>query len=82
MQSVYSTAPADLSIVGLWKMADRIKVTADAYITFLKEHQELRLKKERITFKKTIIFMQYNSRSHAAHKTTGYLQRLGFCELR
>ena len=66
-------------IVGLWRVPDGTKITADAYIAFLKEHLESWLKKQRITFRRTIIFMQDNAPSHSAHKTTEYLQKLGFC---
>ena len=68
-------------MVGPWKLPDGIKMTADAYITFLREHLEPCLKKQRISFKRIMIFMQDNVPSHAGHKTTEYLPKLGFCGL-
>lgn len=54
------------------------KISADAYIPFLKVHLESWLKKQRNTFRRTIEFMQYNVLSCSSHKTTEYLQKLGF----
>ena len=66
-------------MVGPWRVPDGTEITADAYIAFLKEYLESWLKRHKITFRRTIIFMQDNAPSHSAHKTTEYLQTLGFC---
>ena len=67
-------------MVCLWEFLNGIKVTADVYIVFLRKHLEPLLQKQRITFKRTIIFIQDNGPSHAVYKTIEYLQQLGFCE--
>lgn len=64
-------------LVGPWKVPGGVKMTADAYISFLKDHLQPWLKRQRVTFRRSIIFMQDNVPSHAAKKTTEYLQQLG-----
>ena len=67
-------------MVGLWKVPDSMKITADAYIVFLKEHLEFWKKKtQRITFRKTTVFMQDNVPPYATHKAMEYQQKLDFC---
>lgn len=66
-------------MVGPWKVPDGVKMTADNYIAFLREHFEPWFKKQRVAFKRTMIFMQDNAPSHSAKKTIEYLQQLGFC---
>jgi len=51
-------------MVGPWRVPEGTKITADAYIAFLKEHLESWLKRQRITFRRTIIFLQDNAPSH------------------
>lgn len=58
-------------MVGLWKVPDSVKMTADAYIAFLRESLELWLKKQRITLKATIIFTKDTALSHTVKKTRG-----------
>lgn len=70
------------TLVGPWRVPDGVKMTAVAYINFLKEHLEPWLKKQRVTFRRNIVFMQDNAPSHAAHTTTEYLQQLGFTGVR
>lgn len=60
-------------MVDLLRMPDGMKITTDAYIAFLKEHLESWLKKQGITFRRTIVFMQDNAPLHLAHKTNEYL---------
>ena len=55
------------------KMSDGIRMITVAYIAFLREHLETLLKKQRIIFRRTIIFKQDNALSHAAHKTMEHL---------
>ena len=57
-------------------------MTANTYINFLKDNLELWLKKQKVTFRRSIIFMQDNAPSHAAKKTSEYLQQLGFTGIR
>ena len=54
------------------KVSDSIKMTADAHIALLK-YLEPWLK-NRITFWRTIMFMQDNAPLHAVHKTSVYIQ--------
>ena len=65
-------------MVGPWTVPDVMKITADAYIAFLKEHLKSWLKKQ-ITFRKTTIFMQDNAPLNSVHKTMEYPKKLGFC---
>lgn len=66
------------TLVGPWRVPDGVKMTADAYIAFMKEHLEPWMKRQRVAFRRAIVFMQDNAPSHAAHKTTEYLKQLGF----
>ena len=66
-------------MVGLWTVPDGTKITADVYIAFLSEYLESLLKRQKITFRRTILFMRKNAPSHSVHKTTEYLQKFGFC---
>lgn len=46
---------------------------------YIRDNLETLLKKQGITFRRNIIFMQDNACSHAGHKTTECLQQLCFC---
>ena len=58
------------TFVGPWKVPEGVKMTANTYINFLKDNLELWLKKQKLTFRRSIIFMQDNAPSHAAKKTS------------
>ena len=66
-------------MVGSWKVSNGIKITADAYIVFLRERLERCLKKQRLSFRRTIIFLKDNFPLHEPHKTSEHQQQLGFC---
>ena len=57
---------------------DGVKITADAHIAFLKEHLQPWRKRQRITFKRSIMFMHNNASSHSPKKTTQNLKLMGF----
>lgn len=58
-------------MVGRRRVPDSIKITADAYIVFLKEHLESWLKKSKNSLS-NIVFLQDNASRHSAYKTTEY----------
>ena len=66
-------------LVGPWRVPEGVKMTAATYIAFLQQNFEPWFKKQKVTFKRMMILMQDNAPSHAAKKTTAYLQQLGFC---
>ena len=61
-----------------WSVSEEIQITAETYIAILKEHLEPWFKRPRITFRRTMLFMQDTDPSHSAKKTSEYLQKLGF----
>ena len=61
-----------------WRVSEEIQITAETYIAILKEHLETWVKRQRIAFRRTIMFMQDNAPYHSAKKTSEYLQQLGF----
>ena len=66
-------------IVGPWRVSEGIQTTAETYIAFLKEHLDPWFKRQRITHRRTMMFMQTNATAyHSAKKTCEYLQLLGF----
>lgn len=65
-------------MVGPWKVPDGVKMTSLAYIDFLKDNFQPWFKKQKLSFKRSLVFMQDNAPSHAAKKTIEYLQQSGF----
>ena len=61
-----------------WRVSEEKQITAETYIPILKEHLEPWFKLPRITFRRTMMFMQDNAPSLPAKKTSEYLQQLGF----
>ena len=51
-------------MVGPWEVLGSIKMTINAYLTFLSKHVDPWSKKQRITFRITAIFMQDNFPLH------------------
>ena len=61
-------------MVGPWRDSEGTQIAAEKYTALLKEHQEPWFKRQRITFRKTMMFMQDNAAS------AGFLGgRLGNC---
>ena len=65
-------------LVGPWRVPEGVKMTAETYIAFLQQNFESWFKKQKVTFKRTMILMRDNATSHAARKRL-YLQQLGLC---
>ena len=63
-------------LVGLFKVADRVKMTAKLYIDFIKEHLEPCYNKKNLSFRKKLIFIHGNALLQAAKVTTEYLERV------
>jgi hypothetical protein len=61
-------------LVGPFRVADGVKMTAKLYIDFIKEHLVPWHKKQNLSFRKKMVFMHDNAPSHAARITTEYLQ--------
>ena len=61
-------------LVGPFRVADGVKMTAKLYIDFIKEHLVPWHKKKNLSFRRKIVFMHDNAPSHAARLTTEYLQ--------
>ena len=61
-----------------WRVSEEIQITAETYIAILKEHLGPWFKRQRITFRRTMMFMQDNAPYHSAKSTSEYLQQLGF----
>ena len=61
-------------LVGPFRVADGVKMTAKLYIDFIKEHLVPWHKKKNLSFRKKMVFMHDNAPSHAARLTTEYLQ--------
>ena len=62
-------------LIGPFRVAEGVKMTAKFYIDFLKEHLVPWHKKRTLTFRKNMVFMNDNAPSHAARLTTEYLER-------
>lgn len=60
-------------LVGPFRVADGVKMTAKLYIEFIKEHLVAWHKKKILAFRKNMVFMHDNAPSHAARITTEYL---------
>ena len=65
----------DNELVGPFRVADGVKMTAKLYIVFIKEHLEPLHKKKDLSFRKKMIFIHDNAPSHAAKVITEYLER-------
>ena len=63
-------------LVGPFRVADGVKITAKLYIDFIKEHLEPWYKKKNLSFRKKIVFMHDNAPSHSARIATEYLERV------
>ena len=62
-------------IVGLFRVKDGVKITAETYTAFLKEFLLPWYKKKSLSFRKKMIFMQDNAPSHAARLTLDFLKK-------
>ena len=60
-------------LVGPFRVADGVKMSAKLYIDFIKEHL-VPWHKKNLSFRKRMVFMHDNGPSHAARLTTEYLQ--------
>ena len=68
-------------LVGPFRVPDRVKLTAVAYIVFLKQNVLPWFKKKRLSFKKKMVFMHDKAPSHDAKFTSDFLATVSFkCE--
>ena len=66
-----------VGIIGsFWKLIDDFRIDEDAYIAFIREHIENRLKRKALISGES--FMQDNAPSHATHKATECQQAFDF----
>ena len=61
--------------MGLFRVKDGVKITAETYTAFLKEFLLPWYEKKSLSFRKKMIFMQDNAPSHAAHLTLDFLKK-------
>ena len=66
-------------LVGPFRVADGVKMTAKLYIDFIKEHLVPWHKKKNLSFRKKMVFMHDNAPSHAARLSTEFFAEC-FCE--
>ena len=60
-------------LVGPFEVADGVKMSAEDYIDFLKEHL---VSWKKIAFRKSMVFVHDNAPSHAARLATEYLNNV------
>ena len=65
----------DDEVVGPFRVKDGVKMTAEMYVSFLKEFLQPWYKKKSVSFRRNMIFMQDNAPSHAARFTTDFLKK-------
>ena len=66
-------------LVGPWRVPEGVTMTAETCTAFLPHNFKTWFKKQKVTFKRMMILMKDTAPSHAAKKTTVYLQQLGLC---
>lgn len=66
----------DNELVGPFRVADGVKMTALIYIDFLKKNLVPWHKKKILAFRKSMVFMHDNAPSHAARLTTNYVKSI------
>ena len=59
-------------------MPDGVKMNSATYADFLKQNLVPWYRRQRVAFRRKIIFMQDNAPSHAVRFTIAYLQKVGF----
>ena len=68
-------------LVGPFHVPDGVKLTAVAYIDFLKQNVYTWFEKKPLSFRKNIVFLHDNAKSHSAKLTAYFLATVGFkCE--
>ena len=65
-------------MVGPWRVPEGVKMIAETYIVFFKDHLKPWFKRQRITFKRTMMFIQGNAPSLSALKTSEHLPTVVF----
>ena len=55
----------DGTMIRRWRVSEGVNMTAETRITFLKECLELWFKRQRITLRRTMMFIQYNALSRS-----------------
>lgn len=65
-------------MVGPFRVPEGVKMNAATYANFLKQNFVPWYRKQRVAFRRKIIFMQDNAPSHAARFTIAYLRGVGF----
>ena len=74
---MFWAAIIDDELVGPYRVKDGVKMTAQTYIAFLREHWLPWYKNKSLAFRYKMVFMQDNAPSYyAAHLTTSFLKKV------
>lgn len=66
------------TLVGPFKVPEGVKITSEAYISFLTKHFQPWYKAQPLSFKRKAILMHDGAPAHSAKATKAYLAKIGF----